>query len=280
MHEDAKTMRGMRVSVLPDNESMGIAAGRDAACLFREGAADDAGEVAAIFAAAPSQDTFLARLCEEPGIDWKRVRAFHLDEYLDLERGHPNTFEKYLNEHLFDRVPIPRGNILFFKDFQGDAARVAAQYATGLREGVSRVKANGGRYVACIGIGVNGHMAFNDPGTAVWTPEWTCAVTIDETSARQQYDDYRDHPDPEARYAALADVPRRALTVTCAGILAADVILCMVPGKQKSAAVQRVLEGPITADVPASLLRLHGDVRLYLDADAACALRQQPIADS
>lgn len=235
----------------------------------------------AMFAAAPSQDTFLDALCAESGIRWDRVEGVHLDEYVDLERGHPNTFEAYLREHLFGRVPIPDGNVHYVKEVEGASAEeTAVAYERRLRSVLDRVRAEGGAFVACIGIGVNGHIAFNEPHVDKRTGRMVVPVEIDATSVQQQYDDYRDHPDPAARYGSLDDVPRRAVTVTCAGILAADGIFCMVPGEQKARAVKAMWDGPVTDDVPASLLRLHPEVRLYLDEASAALLDRAPELDA
>lgn len=266
--------------VCESDELMGRAAAEDAGALLREVTAARCLPVLACFAAAPSQDTFLAALVREPGVDWSKVLAVHLDEYFDLPRNHPNTFEVYLREHLFSRVPIPEANVHYIK--AGRAATcdaLARAYERRLRELLGRVRAAGGVYVACIGIGVNGHIAFNEPHVDKRTGRMVIPVEIDEVSARQQFDDYRNHPNPQARYATPADVPRRAVTLSCAGILAADRIFCMVPGAHKAAAVKAMWDGPVTDDVPASLLRLHPQMTLYLDRAAAALLDRRPNVD-
>ncbi|MCM8829648.1 MAG: 6-phosphogluconolactonase [Candidatus Omnitrophica bacterium] len=119
---------------------------------------------------------------------------------------------------------------------------------------------------------MNGHIAFNEPGTDIWTDKLIIKVRINDVSVRQQYEDYKDHPNPEARYKSLDEVPRDALTMTCSAILMADKIFCMVPGQQKADAVKKAIEGEITNKLPASILRLHKDVSLYLDKESSSML--------
>ncbi len=255
---------------------MGKAAAGEAGKILRFYTTEKGLEVMAVFAAAPSQDTFLAQLCREEGIDWKKVTAFHLDEYLDLPRGHPNTFQAYLQKHIFGKVPIPRHNVHYIKDIEGTPEKVSLKYAKHLKEAFRKNRQAKGIYLAFIGVGVNGHIAFNEPGTDLRIKKWAVRVKIDKTSVKQQFDDYRNHPDPAARYKTLRDVPRKALTMTCAGILAADIIFCMVPGKQKAEAVKTLLEGCLSDKLPASLLRLHENTYLYLDHKSSGELNSKP----
>ena len=254
---------------------MGKAAAKEAGDILRSCTAEKGLEVMTIFAAAPSQDAFLAHLCQEKGIDWKKVTAFHLDEYLDLPQGHPNTFQVYLQKHIFGKVPIPKNNVHYIKDIEGAPEKVSLKYAKSLKEAFRKNRQAKGVYLAFIGIGVNGHIAFNEPGTDLRIKKWAVQVKIDETSVKQQFDDYQNHPDPAARYKTLEDVPRKALTITCAGILAADIIFCMVPGKQKADAVKALLEGCLSDRLPASLLRLHENAHLYLDRKSAGQLNHK-----
>jgi glucosamine-6-phosphate deaminase len=268
--------RRTELHVLPTEEAMGAAAARDVGDVLRD--MTEAGRPALLnLAAAPSQDAFLASLARQAGIDWDLVQAIHLDEYYDLPRGHANTFERYLDAHIFSRVPIPVGNVHLIKAMQaGGPEELADAYAQRALGILGEVRGAGGLYLACIGIGVNGHIAFNEPHVDKRTGRFAIAVEMDERSVQQQYDDYREHPDPAARYAALADVPRRAVTVSCAGILAADRIFCVVPGAHKAQAARAMLEGPITDDLPASLLRLHPACNVYLDAASASLLDCRP----
>ncbi|MHC4591958.1 MAG: 6-phosphogluconolactonase [Planctomycetota bacterium] len=263
--------------VLPSEERMGDAAGGDVGNLLREQTAKRGRPVLVNFAAAPSQDAFLAALSRQEGIDWTKVTAIHLDEYIDLPRGHPNTFEAYLREHIFSRVPVPDENVHYIRSIEAETPdQVAREYEAELKRLLASVREAGGQYVACIGIGVNGHVAFNEPHVDKRTARMVIPVEIDDVSVQQQYDDYKDHPDSDARYASLAEVPRRAVTMSCAGILAADCIFCIVPGAHKVEAVRKMCDGAVTDQVPASLLRLHPDVTVYLDADSARLLDRRP----
>lgn len=251
--------RFWEVNIFPTRDQMGKAAARGAAgsmirCIRQKG------KVTVVFAAAPSQDEFLAHLRKEKSIDWSRVVCFHLDEYVDLPRNHPNTFEVYLNEHLFDFVKP--GKIYFFKTLKGAPARIAERYA----ESIQR---NGGIDMACIGIGENGHIAFCEPGSDLWDPRPVRVIRIDDRSVRQQYRDYKHHPNPEARYPNFKAVPRRAFTLTVPAILSAREIFTIVPGPQKAEAVKKMWEGPISPACPSSALRMHSGVKIYLDKDSS-----------
>lgn len=276
MGKGGNCSRSFKIEIFSDEIAMGKAAAQEAGETLRYYTAQKGREVMTIFAAAPSQDTFLSALSQEEGIDWSKVNAFHLDEYLDLPKKHPNTFEKYLEEHIFSKVPIPRERIYYFKDIVGSPQEIATRYEKLLKEVFLKTQRANSIYLAFIGIGVNGHIAFNEPGTDLWTKDWVVKVKIDEISVGQQFGDYKNHPNSAARYKSLEEVPRNALTVTCAGVLAADVIFCMVPGEHKAVAVKSLLEGPITDTLPASLLRLHGDVHLYLDNASASKLHSKP----
>ncbi|NLW50910.1 MAG: glucosamine-6-phosphate deaminase [Candidatus Brocadiaceae bacterium] len=256
---------------------MGKAAAEEVGALLRDLTVRDGVPVLLNLAAAPSQDAFLDALSAEEGIDWTKVTAIHLDEYFDLPADHPNTFRSYLQEHIISRVPIPAGQVHFIKDVPADTpAALAEEYGRRALRILKDVRAAGGVYLACIGIGVNGHIAFNEPGSAIRTDRFLVPIEIDAVSVQQQYDDYKNHPDPAARYATLDDVPRRAITVSCAGILAADRIVCLVPGPQKAAAVRGMWDGPVSDDMPASLLRLHPCVTVYLEVDSAARLDHRP----
>ncbi len=265
----------LAVRVYEDADLMGAAAAKQAAEILRTVTAKGK-PVLSVFAAAPSQDAFLEHLCQQQGIEWSRVTAFHLDEYLDLQRHHPNTFETYLRKHIFEKIPFPESNIKMIKSLTGTPDKIADTYGSMLKESVARVRGEGGIYIAFIGIGVNGHIAFNEPGSDIYSSRWVLPVEIDSVSVKQQFDDYKDHPDPAARYATLKDVPRKALTMTCAAVLEADTILCIVPGRQKADAVQKSLEGPVTSEVPASMLRKHRSTTIFLDHESAGKLSPPP----
>jgi glucosamine-6-phosphate deaminase len=203
-----------------------------------------------IFAAAPSQSPMLEALVSEPGIDWGRVSAFHMDEYLDLANGAPQHFGAWLSRTLFDRLPFAEVHLLSAGD---DASRSADAYARKLNEAPIDV--------VCLGVGVNGHLAFNDPPANFDDPASVKIVHLDEVCRQQQVND--------GCFGALEEVPRRALTLTIPRLLAAQRIYCCVPGPQKRKAITRMLEGPIGVDSPATALRRHPHCVLYLDIESA-----------
>jgi glucosamine-6-phosphate deaminase len=238
---------------------MGKIAARDVATAMKR-FIRERGKVKMVFAAAPSQNEFLAYLRKDKSIPWSKVICFHLDDYVDLPRRHPNTFEVYLNENLFNYVKPQR--IYFFKALKGTPDQIAHQYAEAIRR-------NGGIDLSCIGIGENGHVAFCEPGSDLQDPRMIRVIRIDDRSVRQQYRDYRDHPDPAARYPSLKAVPRRAFTMTVPAILSAKEIYTVVPGPQKADAVRKMWKGPISSACPSSALRMHARVKIYLDRDSA-----------
>lgn len=252
----------MQAKIFADRSDMGAAAAADVAEAMKAVAADK-GAVTMCFAAAPSQDDFLDALRETPGLPWDKVVAFHLDEYIDLPRGHKNSFEVYLNDHLFDAVQP--GTIHFMADMPGDPQEQCRAYDRLLEEA-------GGVDLACIGIGENGHIGFNEPGSDLFTDQMNAVIELDDKSVQQQYRDYGDDPDPEKRYASLDDVPRTAITMTVPAICASRRIFCIVPAPQKAEAVKAALEGPIGTQCPATALRTHPATIMYLDADSSSLL--------
>jgi glucosamine-6-phosphate deaminase len=255
--------RSLELIVQETRLETGRAAARDVAAAIRK-QVKAKGKAVVVFAAAPSQNEFLEGLGRMRGIDWARVVCFHLDEYVDLPRNHPNTFERYLREHLFDRVR-PK-TVYYLKDLKGTPEEVARKYAKLLGK-------HGGLDISCIGIGENGHIAFNEPGSDLEDSKPVRIINIDGRSVRQQYRDYKDHPDPAARYASLRAVPRKAWTMTVPAVLSAREIYAVVPAPQKAEAVKRMWEGPVSPACPSSALRGHPFVRIYLDRDSASLLK-------
>jgi glucosamine-6-phosphate deaminase len=228
---------------------MGRMAAHDIAAAIRARLAVAAG-ARMIFAAAPSQRELIEALIAEPGIDWHRVTAFHMDEYIGLAAGAPQRFAAWLGQRLFSRVPFAAVHPILPEP---DPRAAAAHYAALLNaEPVD---------IVCLGIGVNGHLAFNDPPVADFAdPEDVKIVELDDICRRQQVDD--------GCFATIAAVPERALTLTVPRLLRADRLFCVVPGAHKRDAVARTLHGPITTGCPASVLRRHQDCILYLDAES------------
>mgnify|MGYP006283136199 CR=1 FL=1 len=278
--------RSFELAVAPDEERMGELSGTALLDLLEEYTVERGAPVVLNLAAAPSQDASYEQVVAgKDRVDWSKVWVVHLDEYVDLPAGHPNTFKSYLQEHVTGHLPLPEGRTLFIKDLQDEleeeeddstASELAADYGKIIAELVAYAREKGGAYVAHIGYGVNGHMAFNEPHVDKWTRDWVIPVQLDDTSVQQQYDDYKDHPDPDARYESLEDVPRKAVSVSMAGILEADHIVCAVPGPHKASAVKGAVDGELTAGFPASMSRLASDFRLFTDRRAAGRLAGRP----
>jgi glucosamine-6-phosphate deaminase len=234
-----------RVRSFPDRAAMGAAAAADVAEELRVRlAGQDA--VRMIFAAAPSQSDMLDRLVATPDIDWSRVTAFHMDEYLGLPPDAPARFANWLDRAIFTRLP-------FAEVHRIDPEAGAATYAKSLAEAPIDV--------VCLGIGQNGHLAFNDPPVAdLDDPEDVKIVELDRTCRQQQVDD--------GAFPTFEDVPTHAITLTLPRLLDARKLFCVVPGAAKRHAVERALNAPISAADPATALRTHRDVTLYLDAES------------
>jgi glucosamine-6-phosphate deaminase len=233
------------------NAEMGQAAAEHCAAELRAAIAER-GAANMVLAAANSQLTFLDALCEQPDIDWRAVNAFHMDEYLDLAPGHPAGFALFLRRHLVDRVPI--GAFYPVPGRPADVDLACQGYELLLRANPVDV--------CCLGIGENGHVAFNEPPVADFEdPVWLKQVKLDEMSRHQQVG--------EGHYASLDEVPTHALTMTIPALCAAKTMICIVPETRKAQAVHDTLLGPVSTACPASILRQMPHATLYLDLDAA-----------
>jgi glucosamine-6-phosphate deaminase len=234
---------------LSSRDELGRTAAGDIAAAIRTGLQHQAG-LRILFAAAPSQEATLRALVGEPAIDWTRVAAFHLDEYLGLPPDAPQRFGNWLKSVIFDQVPLGAVHLM--------------EPGQDVHEGMDQYRAlltSAPIDILCLGIGVNGHLAFNDPPADLDTSDVLRVVELDDVSRQQQVDDLC--------FPRLADVPRQALTVTVPALLSAKRIFCMVPGRAKRDAVRRALRGPVTPDLPASALRTHPDCTIYLDSESA-----------
>lgn len=240
----------LNVTVFETRAEMGAKAGADAAEAIKK-AISEKGFANVMFAAAPSQDETLAALCADTGIDWSKVHAFHMDEYIGLDETHPAGFRNYLRRAIFDRFEFASLNLL-----NGNAEPVeeAARYGKLLEEHPLDV---------CLcGIGENGHIAFNDPGVADFKdPVKVKIAELDSICRNQQVND--------GCFACIDEVPTHALTVTVPGMTSAAVMICSVPAPTKARAAKHMLEDEISEALPATALRLHPDASLYLDRDAA-----------
>jgi glucosamine-6-phosphate deaminase len=209
--------------------------------------------VRVIFAAAPSQSEMLSALMLMPGIDWSRVTAFHMDEYLGLAADAPQRFGLWLRRAIFDHLPFGAVHLL---DPGSDPEIAAAAYVGKLAEAPIDI--------VCCGIGANGHLAFNDPPADLSDPADVKVVQLDSVCRQQQVDD--------RCFERCEDVPTHALTLTIPRLLEVDRIFCCVPGSFKRSAVRRTLQDPISGAVPATALRMHPKWSLYLDEDSAADL--------
>jgi glucosamine-6-phosphate deaminase len=240
-----------RVEVFASTAAMGKAAAADGAKLIRA-SLESKGSARVIIATGNSQDAMVASLVNSPSIDWNRVEVFHMDEYLGISADHPASFRRWLREKVADRVKPKQMNLL-----QGDAPEAAAEirrYAGLLTQAPIDV--------CFLGIGENGHIAFNDPHTADFNdPEIAKIVTLDERCRNQQVG--------EGHFRTLDDVPQRAITLTCTGLMRSENLICCVPEARKADAVHHSLEGEISTSCPGSLLRTHPHATIYLDRDSA-----------
>jgi len=246
------------VHIDESREAMGAHAAAEIAQEIRARLARQAG-VRMMFAAAPSQSDMLAALIRETGmgeksIDWRRVTAFHMDEYIGLPEDAPQRFGLWLRNAIFDRLPFAAVHLIEPGD---DPAAACAEYAAKLVAAPIDI--------VCCGIGTNGHLAFNDPPADFDDSARVKIVELDAECRRQQVDD--------GCFTKLSEVPRRAITVTIPGLLACGAIFCVVPGAQKKNAVRRALTELVNPMCPASALRLHPHCSIYLDRDSASDVR-------
>ena len=213
---------------------------------------ENRGRAVVIFASAPSQNEFLAELVEAAGIDWSRVVAFHLDEYLGMDQHTPQSFRRFLIDRLVDKVPL--GEFHGLRGEADDGASEARRYA-------QLLAANPPDF-AVLGIGENGHLAFIDPPFCNFEdPEAVKVVELDETCRRQQVND--------GAFATLEEVPADALSLTIPTLMARPKLCAIAPGPAKRQAIKSAIEGPIVTTCPASILRRHPDAHLFIDAESA-----------
>jgi glucosamine-6-phosphate deaminase len=249
------TVDGVHVELYSDKPSLSQAAAAFVAGRLNE-ALTERGEANLVLATGASQYDFLDALRSRKDIDWSRITAFHLDEYIDLDPEHPAGFRRFLRQRFFDFVEMKAVHLL--NGNAADPQAEAARYDALLRQHPVDV--------ACIGIGENGHLAFNDPPADFTTDAKVLVVNLDEACRRQQVG--------EGHFPDLAAVPPQALSMSIPAILAAKTVSCVVPDTRKAEAVRCALEGPISPDCPASALRTHTDCWLYLDEGSASLLQK------
>ncbi len=243
----------MRLHVFDTKEEMGAAAA--AAGVEQVQAATSAqGEASIIVATGASQFEMLASLAQTD-LHWPAITGFHLDEYIGLAISHDASFRKYLWQRFVSQLPLPIKTFHFLNgegDAQAECERVGGLIQTTDID------------VAFVGIGENGHLAFNDPPADFDTEDPYLIVDLDEACRNQQLG--------EGWFANLEAVPRQAISMSVKQIMKSKTIICTVPDERKAQAVQNALQGPVTPDVPASILQRHPDCQLFLDKKAASKL--------
>lgn len=244
----------MRVQILDTANEMAACAARDGAAAIRA-AIRDRGEATIVLATGASQLAMLDVLTREE-VDWSRVTAFHLDEYCGIDRGHPVSFRRYMRERFTDRVP----GLKSFTWIDADAEDLNAELIR-LGSAIERASVD----VAFIGIGENGHLAFNEPPADFDATSPYIMVTLDNVSRQQQVN--------EGWFGHIDQVPETAISMSLRQILKAKSIICTVPDARKAKAVRAALEGEVQYACPASILRVHSNAVVYLDKPAASDLR-------
>ncbi len=249
----------MKVKVFANRDILGAAAAKQAVSILRD-VISHRGNARIIAATGASQFAFLDALTASGEVDWKKVEMFHLDEYIGLPITHPASFRKYLMERLISKTGMERYHLL---DGKGDPQQVCRQVGKELNAAPINV--------AFVGIGENGHLAFNDPPADFETEEPYLIVNLDEACRRQQVG--------EGWFADLSEVPTQAISMSIRQILKAEKIICIAPDKRKAKAIQSCFTGDISPLAPASILRTHPDVTIYLDTDSSSLLEPETISE-
>ena len=250
----------MEIETYSDRATMSRAAAAHAAETLRDNIREQNG-VRLIAATGASQIDFLKALTSESDIDWSRVELFHLDEYVGLPITHRASFRRYLLERLIRQVGIRRYHLL---DGESDPKQAA--------EEVGALLAARHADIAFVGIGENGHLAFNDPPADFATEDPYIIVTLDEACRRQQVG--------EGWFASIDEVPARAISMSVRQLLTSREIIAIVPDARKATAVKACVEGPVSPTAPASILQTHAATTLYLDRDSAAFLNNTRDAES
>jgi glucosamine-6-phosphate deaminase len=240
----------IRIKIFDNRKLLGAAAAialADTICLLEK----DQPAVNIIFAAAPSQNEFLDALSGLP-VDWTRVNAFHMDEYIGLDNHSAHTFAHYLGKRLFDKSSFKA--VYYLDGAAADLDAECSRYAALLKQFPADV--------VCMGIGENNHIAFNDPPVADFNdPEMVKIVSLDPDCRQQQVND--------GCFPSLEDVPGQALTLTIPALLNCRYIFCMAPGERKAKAIYHTLNDPITERYPSTILKRHPAVQMFLDKDSS-----------
>ena len=243
----------LNVKILPNRTKMGDVAAADIVAVMKEILAKK-DEINVIFAAAPSQNDVLKALVESD-VEWNRINAFHMDEYIGLEKTAPQSFGNFLYEHIFGLVPFKSVNLI---DCGAEDPEVEC-------ERYSRILQENPVDIIIMGIGENGHIAFNDPWVADFNDSKKVKIVLlDEVCRQQQVND--------GCFASIDYVPKSAITLTCPVFIEAPLLFCIVPASTKASAVKATVYGEVSETCPATILRRHPAAVLYLDADSAALL--------
>ena len=250
----------MQIKRFEDKQQMAKVAAEEAASILRE-AIQKNGKARIIAATGAAQFPFLEVLTRLPAMDWSRVEMFHLDEYIGIPETHPASFCRFLKERLIDKTGITQHHLLH-GDL--DPEKVISETSAAL--------ASAPIDVAFVGIGENGHLAFNDPPADFETEEPYIVVDLDEACRRQQMG--------EGWFATLGDVPKRAISMSIRQIMKAKKIICFVPDARKAPAVHACFDGEISPAAPASILRKHAQTDVYLDKESSALLSAATLASA
>ena len=242
----------MQIKVFDGRNPLAKAAAAQAASAIRR-AIQAKGKARIIGATGASQFEFLEELTGTPGVDWKSVELFHLDEYIGLPNSHPASFCKYLQDRLVSKAGIVN---VHFLDSQQDPAEVIRR----TNAAISAAPID----VAFVGIGENGHLAFNDPPADFETDEPYIVVNLDQACRQQQVG--------EGWFPDINSVPKQAISMSVKQVLKSKEILAVVPGPKKSQAIHECFDGPISPMAPSSILRTHPNTTIYLDRESAALL--------
>ena len=244
----------MKTVICSDKVDLGKKSAEEGAESIRQAIAKQ-GKASIIVATGASQFDTLAALVELPNIDWSKVTAFHLDEYIGIPLSHPASFRKYLKERFVDKVPVAEFHYI---NGEGDVPAECARLAKLI--GAHTID------LAFVGIGENGHLAFNDPPADFETEEPYLIVDLDEDCRKQQLG--------EGWFDSLEAVPKQAVSMSIRQILKSRHIICSVPDERKAEAVRNSAEGEVSNQVPASIMQQHERTTLYLDPDSASLLKK------
>jgi glucosamine-6-phosphate deaminase len=247
----------MNIEICADKNDLGRRAAADGAARIQAAIADR-GSANVIVATGASQFEMLGELVKAANVDWTKVNFFHLDEYVAMPMSHPASFRRYLKERLVDCLPQPP-RAFHYLNAEGDAAAECRR--------LGDLNKQHPIDVAFIGIGENGHLAFNDPPADFVTDEPYIVVTLDDACRRQQFG--------EGWFPTFEAVPTLAISMSVRQIMKSNAIICSVPDQRKAAAVKDAIEGTITPQVPASILQQHPRATIYLDPPAASYLTKK-----